>query len=52
MEKSTFTRANLSDVRIIIAIVCVPMVELLCQVVIGRIPVLEHLLSGAHGCVW
>jgi hypothetical protein len=35
MEKSSFTRVNLSDVRVIMMIMCVPVVELLCQAVTG-----------------
>jgi hypothetical protein len=35
MEKLTFTRACLSNVRVIMAIMRVPLVELLCQAVIG-----------------
>jgi hypothetical protein len=31
MEKLTFTRACLSNVRVIMAIMCVPLIELLCQ---------------------
>jgi hypothetical protein len=49
MEKPTFTRRNLSDVRAIMAIMCVLVEELLCHVVMGWIPVLEYLLSGACG---
>jgi hypothetical protein len=52
MEKPTFTRANLSDVRMIIAIMRVLMVDLLCQAVTGRIPTLECMLLGARGCLW
>jgi hypothetical protein len=52
MEKPAFTRANLSDVRVIMAIKRVLMVELLCQAVTGWIPVLECPLSGACGCLW
>jgi hypothetical protein len=49
MEKSSFTRVNLSDVRVIMMIMCVPVVELLCQAVTGWISVREHLFSGACG---
>jgi hypothetical protein len=35
MEKPAFTKVNLSDVRVIMAIMCVPVVELLCQVSMG-----------------
>jgi hypothetical protein len=48
VEKSVFTRMNLSDVRVIMMIIRVLMEELLCQTVI---PVLKHLLSGARGCL-
>jgi hypothetical protein len=41
MEKPAFTRANLSDIRVIMTIMRVLVEELLCQVVTGRIPVLE-----------
>jgi hypothetical protein len=51
MEKPAFARVNLSDVRVIIVIMHVPMVELLCQVSMGQIPVLECLLSSVHGCL-
>jgi hypothetical protein len=30
-------------------IMCVPLVELICQVMMGQIPTLEYLLSGACG---
>jgi hypothetical protein len=33
------------------AIIHVPMVELLCHTVMGRLPVLKYLLSGAHECL-
>jgi hypothetical protein len=49
MGKSTFTRARLSNVRVIMAIMCVLMMELLCQAVMGHISVLKYLLSGARG---
>jgi hypothetical protein len=35
MENPAFTGANLSNVRLIMAIMHVPMVELLCQVPMG-----------------
>jgi hypothetical protein len=44
MEKPTFTRMNLSDVRVIMAIMRVLVEELLCKVVTGRILVLECIL--------
>jgi hypothetical protein len=49
MEKLAFTRASLSDVSVIIEIMCVPLVELLCQTVMEQIPALEYLLPGAPG---
>jgi hypothetical protein len=49
MEKLTFTRASLSDVSGIMAIMHVPLVELLCHAAMGRIPALEYLLLGARG---
>jgi hypothetical protein len=44
MEKPAFTRAGLSDVRVIMVIMCVPLVVSLCQVAMGQIPALEYLL--------
>jgi hypothetical protein len=35
MDKLTFTMAFLSDVRVIMVIMCVPLVELLYQAVMG-----------------
>jgi hypothetical protein len=52
MEKPTFTMVNLSDVKVIISIMHVPVEELVCQVVIGWILVLECLLLGEFGCLW
>jgi hypothetical protein len=52
MEKPTFTRVSLSDVRVIMEIMCAPVVELLCQAAIGWISVLKYLLPGAHGRMW
>jgi hypothetical protein len=49
MEKNTFTRACLSDIRVIMAIMHVPLVELLCQTAMERIPTLEYLPPGARG---
>jgi hypothetical protein len=49
MENLTITRACLSSVRVIMAIVYVDLVELLCQMAMGFIPALEYLLLGAHG---
>jgi hypothetical protein len=50
MEKVTFTRARLSNVRVITAIMRVPFVELLCQMAMGWIPTPKYLLSGTHWC--
>jgi hypothetical protein len=46
MEKPSFTRMNLSDGRMIMRVL---VKELLCQVVMGQIPLLEFLLSCARG---
>jgi hypothetical protein len=46
MEKLTFTRAYLSSIRVIMAIMCVPLVELLCQTMMRWTPALEYLLPG------
>jgi hypothetical protein len=35
MEKPTFTWASLLDVRVVLVIMCVPLLELLYQVVMG-----------------
>jgi hypothetical protein len=51
MEKPTFTRACLSSVRVIMPIMCVPVVDLLCQVAMGWLPVLKYLLLGARWCM-
>jgi hypothetical protein len=52
MEKPAFSRASLSGVRVIMLIVCVPVVELLCHTVMGQIPLLKYLLSSACGHLW
>jgi hypothetical protein len=49
MEKPTFTRVNLADVRLIIEIMHVLMDESLNQVVMGGISVLE---SPFVWCTW
>jgi hypothetical protein len=49
MEKPVFTRACLSDVRVILVIMRVSLVELLCQVVMRQIPTLEYRLLDMHG---
>jgi hypothetical protein len=41
---------SLSDVRVIMMIMRVLMVKLLCQVVMGWVPVLECLLPDTRGC--
>jgi hypothetical protein len=51
MEKPPFTRANLSDVRAIMAIMRVPVMGLLCQAVMGWILILKYLLVGVCGCM-
>jgi hypothetical protein len=48
----TFTRASLSDVRVIMVIMCVLVVELLCQAATERILILKYLLLGMHGYMW
>jgi hypothetical protein len=51
MEKLVFTRMNLSDVRVIITITRVPVKDLLCQTVMGRILVLEcHCQKCVDAC--
>jgi hypothetical protein len=52
VKKAIFTRANLSDVRVIITIMHVLVEELLCQAVMGWIPILKCLLLGARGHLW
>jgi hypothetical protein len=52
MDKPAFTRTNLSDVRVIMAIMRVHVKELLCQALTGQIPILKCPLSGAHGRLW
>jgi hypothetical protein len=49
MEKPAFTKANLSNVRDITVIMCVPVEELPCQGVTGWIPVLK---STFVRCSW
>jgi hypothetical protein len=49
MEKPTFTKASLCDVGVIMAIVHIPVVELLCQAVMEWIPELNYLPLGARG---
>jgi hypothetical protein len=52
MEKPAFTRMDLSDVRVIMVIMDVPVKEMLCQTVMGWIPVLKFIMSGACGHLW
>jgi hypothetical protein len=52
MEKLDFTEVGLFVVRVIMAIMRAPMVELLCQVATGRILVLKYLLSGMCRNLW
>jgi hypothetical protein len=47
-----FYRANLIDVKVIMPIMCVSVVEFLYQVVTRQILILKYLLSGTHGCLW
>jgi hypothetical protein len=49
MGRHTFIEVSLSDARVIIVIWHVSVVELICQVVMRRVPTLECLLSGARG---
>jgi hypothetical protein len=52
MEKFDFTRACLSRVRVIVEIMCILVVELLCQTAMERALVFKYLLSSVHGCLW
>jgi hypothetical protein len=52
MDKPTFTRANLSNVRVIMTIMHISVDGLLYQTVTEQIPVLKYLLSGACGSLW
>jgi hypothetical protein len=45
-------RASLFDVTVIMALMCVHVVELLCQAVTGQIPSLKFLLPGVRRCLW
>jgi hypothetical protein len=51
MEKPTFARACLSNIRAIMVIMHVPLVEQLCQTVMGWIQVFECLSPGARECL-
>jgi hypothetical protein len=50
MENPAFTKTSLSDGKVIMAIMYVLSLDLLCQAVMGRVPVLECLLLGARVC--
>jgi hypothetical protein len=50
MENPAFTEMSLSDGKVIMAIMHVLSLDLLCQAVMGRVPVLECLLLGARVC--
>jgi hypothetical protein len=52
MEKPTFIRVSLSDVKVIMVIMHILVVKLLCQVVMRQIVVLKYLLSGPCGHLW
>jgi hypothetical protein len=52
MEMPAFTKANLSNIRVIMAIMRVLMKQLLCQVVTGWILILKCLLPGVIGHLW
>jgi hypothetical protein len=49
MENPVFTMVNLSDVRVIMVIMHVHVVELLYQATMGRISVLKWMLLHARG---
>jgi hypothetical protein len=49
MENPAFTGPSLSDITLMMVIMCVLVVELLCQAVTGWVTVLEFLLQGACG---
>jgi hypothetical protein len=51
MEKLAFTRGHLSNVRVIMEIIRVGLVEMLYQMMIDWIPTLEYLLPDARGCL-
>jgi hypothetical protein len=48
MEKLTFNMACLSDISVVMMIMCVPLIVLLCQAAMGWIPALKYLLPGTH----
>jgi hypothetical protein len=47
MEKPALTWVCLSDVRVIMAMMPLPLVESLCEVAMGWIPAFEYLMPGA-----
>jgi hypothetical protein len=49
MENPALIGVNLSDVRVIMPIIRVLMTELLCQMVMGQIPILECLSLARLG---
>jgi hypothetical protein len=49
MEHIVFTKTYLSYIRVIMAFMHVPLVVLLIQTVMGQIPTLEFMVSGARG---
>jgi hypothetical protein len=52
MEKSAFTRTCLSRIKVIMVIMCILLIELLYQTMMGQLLVLEYLMSGVCGCLW
>jgi hypothetical protein len=52
MENPAFNVVSLYDVRVIMVIMRVLMVEMPCQVMTGRILALKCLLPGARGRLW
>jgi hypothetical protein len=52
MEYLIFTKACLSYVRVIMALMRISLVELLRQAVMGHIPVVEYMLLDVHGLLW
>jgi hypothetical protein len=52
MQKHTFSEVSLSDVKVIMMIMRVPVEELLCLAATGQILVPKYLLSGVHGRLW
>jgi hypothetical protein len=49
MEMPTLTRAGLSNIRVVLVIMCLPLVELLQQAAMGLIPAQEYLLPSMRG---